>query len=106
MGKDGPALGSLAAEIAAADAALERFQRFVELIDGAHQAETDPRVNPTLLANATYESTGTLNPPNTAARRAAAAIPLLFEALGHFEILERDDWQSSLNGRLMGNQQV
>src|SRR5262249_10485140 len=106
LGNDGAALGDLAAEVAASAAELDRFQQFLELIDRAHQAETAPLLEPTLTADGSPGGAGTLTPATTAGRRRAVAVPLLLEALQRYGVLERDDWNSTLEGGFLGRQQV
>jgi tetratricopeptide (TPR) repeat protein len=103
LGNDGPALASLAAELAAAEAGLDRFQQFLDLIDRAHQAETAP----VLEAAAADGPHGSAAKPSLSwGRRPAAAVPFLLRALGCYELLERDDWDSTLESGLLGKDQV
>jgi hypothetical protein len=52
LGGDGPALADLAAEVEAGETELSRYQRFLDSIDRAHQAETAPRQESILAAGA------------------------------------------------------
>src|SRR5262249_40756678 len=106
LGNDRPALGSLAAEVAAGEAELDRFQQFLELIDRAHQAETAPLLEATSGADGSLGSVGTQAPARTGERRPAAAVPFLLEALQRYGVLERDDWTSTLEGGFLGKHQV
>jgi serine/threonine protein kinase len=106
LGNDGPALGDLAAEVAAGEAELDRFQQFLDLIDRAHQAETAPLLEATLTADGSRGRAGTPAPAMTGGRRPAAAVPFFLEALQRYGVLERDDWTSTLEGGLLGRQQV
>jgi serine/threonine protein kinase/tetratricopeptide (TPR) repeat protein len=105
LGNDGAALAGLAAEVEAGEAELDRFQRFLDLIDRAHQAETAP-----LLELAQGEGSpgrgGTRPPPRMWERRPGKAVPFLLEALELYEVLERDDWHTNLEGGFLGKDQV
>src|SRR5262249_20373970 len=65
-----------------------------------------PLLEPTLTADGSPGGAGTLTPATTAGRRRAAAVPLLLEALQRYGVLERDDWNSTLEGGFLGRQQV
>jgi tetratricopeptide (TPR) repeat protein/serine/threonine protein kinase len=105
LGNDGSALGDLAAEVAADEAELDRFQRFLDLLERAHQAETPLFLEPT-LADGSDGSTATPRRARAGPRRPAAAVPVLLEALRHYDVLGCDDWTSTLEGSLLGRQQV
>src|SRR5262249_10484174 len=85
LAQRGPALGDLAAEVEADEASLEHFQQFLDLTDQAHQAETAPLPDPESAAAA-----------RVGERRAAAAVPLLLEALRHYDALGGDGWSSAV----------
>jgi serine/threonine protein kinase/tetratricopeptide (TPR) repeat protein len=106
LANDGPALGNLAAEVAAGAADLDRFQQFQDLIDRAHQAEAAPFLEAALAAGDSRGSMGTLALAPTGERRPAAAVPFLLKALQCFNVLESDDLNSTLKGGLLGRQQV
>jgi tetratricopeptide (TPR) repeat protein len=106
LGRDGVALGGLAAEVAAGEAELDLFQRFLNRIDQAHQAETAPLLEAALTADGRHRGAGTPALAKTGERRPDAAVPLLLEALGCYGVLERDDWASTLEGSLWGGPQV
>src|SRR5205823_708960 len=99
-------LTNLAAEVAAGEAELDRFQQFLDLIDQAHQAETAPFLEARLAADDSPARAGTPAPVSTGARRPAAAVPRLLEALQHYGVLERDDWTSALEGGFLERPQV
>src|SRR5207249_1333994 len=106
LGNDGAVLNGLAAEVEANVAELDRFQQFLDLIDQAHQAETAPHLELTLVADGSDGSAGEPAPRTAAERQPAAAIPFLLEALRRYGVLERDDWIGNLAGSLLGSQQV
>ena len=64
----------------------------MELIERAHQA-----------ADGSHGGTGT---PSALRRLPAAAVPFLLGALQRYGVLERTDWNSALEGGLLGRQQV
>jgi tRNA A-37 threonylcarbamoyl transferase component Bud32 len=105
LGNEGPALAALAAEVEAGAAELDRFQRFLDLIDRAHQAETAPVPTSTLAANSPHGSAEPA-PATTVGRRPAAAAPFLLEALERYHVLSADGWDSALEGGLLGGQQA
>jgi tetratricopeptide (TPR) repeat protein/serine/threonine protein kinase len=107
LGNDRSALSHLAAEVEAGAAELDRWQQFLDLIDRAHEAETAPVLEAAFAADSSPGSARTL--PATwrgGERRPALAVPLLLEALGRYEVLERDDWTTTLEGGLMARAQV
>jgi tetratricopeptide (TPR) repeat protein len=109
LGSDRAVLTDLAADIDSGAAQLDRFQQFLDLVERAHQAESAPP------AAAASEDRGamliTAKPTGvshlyTAARRPAAAVPFLLQALQRYQILERDDWNTILEGGILGKHQV
>jgi tetratricopeptide (TPR) repeat protein len=106
LGSYRAALGGLAAEVDAAEAELERFQQFQERIERAQEAETAPLLEAALAADGSRGRAATRPPRWLSGRRPAAAVPFLLEALGRYQILERDDWDSTLEGGLLGKGQV
>ena len=106
LGTDGPALPHLAAEIAAAEVALDRFQQFLDLIERARQAETAPFVDSESAATGSRRPRKTPSPIRTTDRRPALAVPFVCEALQSYGILERDDWTRTLDDGFLGRQQV
>jgi eukaryotic-like serine/threonine-protein kinase len=106
LGNDGSALGNLAAEVEAGTAEVDKFQRFLDRIDQAHQAETAPLLEAAVGADGSPSGTGTPALVKIGERRPAAAVPFLLEALQLYGIPGRDDWTSTLEGGLLGKQQV
>ena len=107
LGHDRAALGSLAAEVEAGEAELDQYQQFQDLIDRAHQAETAPVLEARLAADGSRSRVEML--PRGEWRwewRPAEAVPFLLEALERYEILERDDWTTTLEGGLLGKDQI
>jgi tetratricopeptide (TPR) repeat protein len=106
LGNDRSALGDLAAEVEAGEAELNRYQQFLDLIDRAHQAETAPVLEAALPAKGSLGHSGTPPPARGLDRQPAAAVPFLLQALKRYEVLERDGWNSTLGGGLLGRDQV
>src|SRR5262249_36120248 len=106
LGNDGAALADLAAEVEAGEADLDRFQQFQDLIDRANQAETVPLLETALTVDGPGGKAGTSFPARSGDRRPAAAVPFVLEALRRYEVLERDDWISTLEGGFLGKPQV
>src|SRR5262249_2684586 len=106
LGGDGAVLGDLAAEVAAAETELQRYQQFLDLIDQAHVAEVAPLLQATLAADGPGGKAGTAVPPRWGDRLPAAAVPFVLEALQRYGVLERDDWISTLEGGFLGKPQV
>jgi tetratricopeptide (TPR) repeat protein len=105
LGDDAPSFAGLAAEIDAGDAELNRFQHFLDLIDQAHQAETAPLPRAGL---ATDGSPGRASAPTLTGewdRRPSEAVPFLLKALAIYAVLEREDWNTTLAGGLLGKEQ-
>src|SRR5262249_43592796 len=100
------ALSSLAADVEAAEAVLDRLQRFLDLIDRAHQAETAPLLEPTLVAEGSHGGAAKRPQESTAHRQRASAVPFHLKALDCYAVLERDDWDTDLEGGLLGTDQV
>jgi tetratricopeptide (TPR) repeat protein/serine/threonine protein kinase len=89
LGNDRAALPGLAAEVEAREAGLDRFQKFGDLIDRAHEAET-ARIAGALGGKKEH----------------LAAARLRLEALARYQILERADWAASLEGGFLEQDQV
>src|SRR5262249_22608570 len=106
LGSDRSALADLAAEIEAGTAELERFQRFLSLVERAHEAETPPFVNPAFLASALGNSAGTTAPAALPRRRPADADTFLLTALAQYGVLERKSWSTALAAGFLGSAQV
>ncbi|HVK11237.1 MAG TPA: tetratricopeptide repeat protein, partial [Gemmataceae bacterium] len=106
LGNDGPALGTLAAEVEVGAADLDRFQQFLELIDRAHQAETAPLLENTSVVDGSSGLAATPAPAQTGERRPAAVVPFLLAALQDYGVLEGDHWNGTLESGLLGRQQV
>jgi tetratricopeptide (TPR) repeat protein len=100
-------LASLAAEVEAAEDELDRLQQFLDLTDRAHQAETAPVLESGLAAaGGSPGRAGTRSPERTAERGPAAAVPFLLKALDCYAVLEHDDWDTALEGGLLGRDQI
>jgi tetratricopeptide (TPR) repeat protein len=106
LASDRAALGDLAAEVEAAENELDRFQRFEDLIDRSHQAETAPVVEPTLSVGGSPGSARKEVVARMGGGRWGAKVSFLKEALGCYDILKRDDWNRALESGLLGRQQV
>jgi len=106
LGDDSSALDGLASEVEANAAELDRFQRFLALIDRAHQAETAPPPGLMLAAEAPNGTPGKPVPPATWGRRPTAAVPFLHEALTCYDVLKSDVGINNLGGGFLDRQQV
>jgi tetratricopeptide (TPR) repeat protein len=106
LGNDRAVLTDLAAEIEAGAAELDRWQQFLDLIERAHEAETALVLEAALAADGSHGGAGTPRPPSSKGWRPAAAVPFLVQALDRYDILERDDWPTTLEWRLLGPEQV
>jgi tetratricopeptide (TPR) repeat protein/serine/threonine protein kinase len=105
LGNERAALADLAAQVETGAAELDRYQRFLDLIDRAHEAETAPVLE---AAAASDSPSGPGTPPSvwTVERRPARAVPFLLRALDCYGVLEREDWSTTLAGGLLGQQQI
>jgi len=92
-------------ELEAVEASLRKYQRFLGLIDQAHQAEFPRPAEPLLQAGATH---GTAAPLRQIwmGRDPAKAVPILLEALSCYGVLEHDDWSARLEAGLLDADQV
>jgi tetratricopeptide (TPR) repeat protein/tRNA A-37 threonylcarbamoyl transferase component Bud32 len=89
LGNDRAALPDLAAEVEAREAELDRSQKFGDLMDRAHEAET------ARIAGAVGGK-----------KEHLAAARLRLEALAQYQILERADWAATLEGGFLGKDEV
>jgi tetratricopeptide (TPR) repeat protein len=105
LGPDRPTLESWGAKIDALQHSLDQLQQFVGLIEQARTAET---ISSVALAEEDdwHGDVATEPPSRTWGRRPAAAVPLLLSALQGYQVLERDDWNITLEGGLLGEGQV
>jgi tetratricopeptide (TPR) repeat protein len=106
LGNDRVALADLAAAVEPGVAELNRYQRFLDLIDHAHETETSPILDATLATGGSPGHPKTPPPIREWGRKPGAAVPFLLEALKRYEILERDDWSTTLGGGVLGKNQV
>jgi tetratricopeptide (TPR) repeat protein len=105
IGNDRSALSDLAADVEAVAAALNRFLQFMDLINRAHQAEITPVSEAELVADVSRSRASRFRTVSNWARRPAVAVPLLFQALECYGVLEREDWSSVLDASLLGREQ-
>jgi tetratricopeptide (TPR) repeat protein len=103
---DRAALGALAAEVEAAAAELDRWQQFLELIDHAHEVETAPLLGATAVADGPQGGAPIVPPATGDDRRPDLAVPFLLKALQRYDILEREDWDTTLAGGFLGKDQL
>jgi hypothetical protein len=106
IGNDRAALQGLAEEIEALDAALARFQSFLDLVDQAHEAETRLTGERALSAETDRGMKSVPSPVSSSGRDPAKAVPFLLQALSRYEVLERDDWLGALERGLLEAGQV
>src|SRR5262249_55587738 len=103
LGGDGSALADLAAEVAAGEADLARFRLFRALLGRAEETGIASLFDPPLAADGRPGRGGPPAPGKVGERRPAAAVPFLLEALQRYGVLERGDWNGSLEGGLLGS---
>jgi tetratricopeptide (TPR) repeat protein/serine/threonine protein kinase len=106
LGKDWWTLTTLAAAVEAGEVELDRFQEFLALIDRAHELETAPVRQLRLTVDGSRGVAGARLSASRGPSRPEAAVPFLLLALQHYEILERGDWTTKLEGGLLGREQV
>jgi tetratricopeptide (TPR) repeat protein/serine/threonine protein kinase len=106
VSNDRAALAALAAEVEASATRLDRWQQFLDLIERAHDAETAPVLEDELVADSSRTAVGALPLIRSGDRRSADAAAFLLQALALYNILERDDWTTTLEGELLGRDQV
>jgi serine/threonine protein kinase/Flp pilus assembly protein TadD len=105
IAEDPTLFGTVADEVEALDAELARFERFLEGVEQAYEAE--------------FPQAAALNLPGPKASGAAAgawqtsslgdpakAVPFLCEALSCYHVLQQDDWSARLTACLLGPDQV
>src|SRR5262249_18056178 len=85
--------------------ALDRFQKFQDLIERAHEAEMAPLFEST-VADGSQGSLGPHPQLRTGDRRPGAAVPFLPWAPPRLRVLEQGDWDSTLDGGYLGTHQV
>jgi tetratricopeptide (TPR) repeat protein/serine/threonine protein kinase len=107
LGNDQTALPEVAAEVQAVEIGLDRFQQFLDLINRAHQAETTPFLDAAAAEYTRAEySLKLVRPPIAPGRRPAAAVPFLLQALALYGVLQRADWDATLEDGVLGDDQV
>jgi tetratricopeptide (TPR) repeat protein len=107
LGNDRSALADLAAEVEAGANELDRYQRFLDLVDRAHQAEVAPSIEAVSMARESFAGPGTPGGIVTlGGRRPADAVPFLLQALDCYGVLERADWATALERGLLGKDLV
>jgi tetratricopeptide (TPR) repeat protein/serine/threonine protein kinase len=104
LGQDRSALPDLAEAIEAGEAELNRFQRFLDLINRANQGRTG-LPEPVLAAMDSGGRPDALAAARSGPRRAAWFL-VVREALQQYEVLTRDNWSATLEGGLLGRDQA
>jgi tetratricopeptide (TPR) repeat protein len=105
LGTYGPLLLRRAAEVEALEAELDNFERFLALVDQAHEAEFPRPDTPILQGRAAHGAP----PPRQGAAAGwdpARAVPLLLDALSRYRVLEQDDWSDRLERTIWTADQV
>jgi tetratricopeptide (TPR) repeat protein len=105
LGEHRSALGDLAAEVVAAQAELDHFQQFLDLVDRAHAADA-PVPEAALGVDVSHHRAETLPATETAKRHFEAQVPLLRQALLPYEVLGHDDWGATLEGGWLPRDQI
>jgi tetratricopeptide (TPR) repeat protein len=105
MGKDRAVFGSVAEEVEALDAELGKFERFLELVEQAHEAEF-PQAPALALRADSPSGMVPLAQRARSERYPGRAVPYLLQALACYRVLEQDDWSARLEGSLLGSDQM
>ena len=106
MGSDRAALAGLVEEIAALEAELARYERFLDLVEQAHEAEI-PHPMVLILQGDSLHGTVVARPQiSSPVREPAKAVPFLLQALSCYGVLERNDWSARLERGLLEPDQV
>jgi Flp pilus assembly protein TadD len=107
LGTYGPLLlRRRAAEVETLEAALDQFERFLDLVEQAHEAEF-PQAVAFALPAATPDGKGVApRQASSHGRDRAKAIPYLLEAQSCYEVPEKDGWSARLEGGLLEPGQV
>jgi tetratricopeptide (TPR) repeat protein/tRNA A-37 threonylcarbamoyl transferase component Bud32 len=111
LGNDRSSLEDLAAAVETGAAELDRFQLFLDLIDRAHEAETAPVVETTLARDGPQsDATTPRRVPAPASLggmwRPEAAVPHLLRALALYDVMQRQEWNTTLSGSILSRDQV
>ena len=99
-------LAQQTAEVEALDAELGKFERFLGLVEQAHEAEFPQVVVSGAQSDAAGGPAVASQQTNSAERDPAKAIPYLLEALSCYGVLEQDDWCDRLERGLLEPNQV
>jgi serine/threonine protein kinase/Tfp pilus assembly protein PilF len=105
LDQDRTVLGTLAAEVEAYEAELNRLEQFLDLIDRAYEAETTSTVEVTLEADRSGGAAGKAAESRREQRQPHRAIPFLLRALALYDVLQREDWATALEAGLLGRDQ-
>jgi tetratricopeptide (TPR) repeat protein/serine/threonine protein kinase len=106
LGNDRSKLPELHAEIEAGRVELDRYQRFLYLVDQSNEETTAPRVDPTLAADVSPGKAGSRSVAAPAGRRGNAWVFFLRRALQCYAVLKDDNWLNTLRVRFLGPAQV
>ena len=106
MGSDRAALGGLVQEIEALETELARLERFLDLVEQAHEAEFPQLVSMVLQADSVGGTAIALPRASSPERNPAKAVPFLLQSLSCYGVLEQDDWNARLEGGSLGPDQV
>lgn len=88
-------LGSLASDVDAFDAELNRFDEFFALINGANEAQIP--ASGAMLVMAGENSRGVISAPLSSEWKVGGGVPALLRAISLYGVLEQDDWTSRLD---------
>jgi mono/diheme cytochrome c family protein len=107
LGTYGPLLlRRRATEVEALEAALDQFERFLDLVEQAHEAEFPQAVAFALRPAAPDGKGAAPRQESSTGRDRARAIPYLLDALSCYAALEQDDWSARLEGGYLEPGQV
>jgi tetratricopeptide (TPR) repeat protein len=105
IGTYGPLLRKRAAEVENFEADLDNFERFLHLVDEAHDMEFPPPLVVAVQGDLAGQ-TGSLPQQTKFDRDPGSVVPFLLRALSCYEVLERDDWSTRLEDGILQPEQV
>jgi serine/threonine protein kinase/Flp pilus assembly protein TadD len=106
VGIDRGTMGGLAKDIEVLETEIGRYERFLDLVEQAHEAEfPQPMV---LVVRTDAPEGGAVASPQASSpvREPAKAVPFLLQAMSCYGILERDDWTARLKGGSLAPDQI
>jgi tetratricopeptide (TPR) repeat protein len=105
LADDRHTLSHLVSEVEAAEADLDRFIQFMNLIDRAHELDGAPVLQHTAGSDGAHSNTQTLPISSGWRQRRTRMAPLFLQALALYAVLEREDWSTSVDRGFPGTKQ-